>query len=481
MFGPNRAAAALLLAAGFPCAAFAQSQADLDEIRKQIQEVRDAYEKRLQALEQRLKDAEAAAAAAQQAAQQAAAQQAPAAPAPSAAPQSATEAVGPGGQVTSNAFNPALSVVLQGTYGSFSQSPNSYAVTGFAGPGQISPGTRGFSLGESEVALSANIDHLFYGNLLVSFDNEQANVEEAYFQTLSLGHGLTVKGGRFFSGIGYWNAVHPHAWDFTDAALVQRTFLGDNYGDDGVQVTWIAPLPVFVEMGAEAGRGRMLPGSFEDGELATVDRNTNSPSAYTLFAHVGGDVGLSNSYRVGASYLQSSTGSQTFQLADFDSRLGVNTAYNGDVRWYGLDAVWKWAPNGNPVERNLKLVAEWMQLERKGDLASTGPAGALEDGFKLRQSGWYAQGVYQFLPQWRAGVRYDRLDPGSFSGGLNEQNVSLSSYNPWRWSAMADWNPSEFSRLRVQYNYDKSREDLIDHQIFLQYIYSLGVHGAHRF
>jgi hypothetical protein len=472
-------AAALLLAFGLPCSGLAQSQSELDEIRRQIQEIKDAYEKRLQALEQRLKDAESAAAAQQQAAQQ---QQAAApAAAPAAPPTAAPETAAAGGQVTSGAFNPALSVILQGTYGDFSKPPSEYAVTGFQGPGRISPGERGFSLGESEVALSANVDQLFYGSLLIAFANGQANVEEAFFQTLSLGYGLTLKGGRFFSGIGYQNALHSHAWDFADAALVQRTFLGDNYGDDGLQLTWIAPLPVYVELGAEAGRGRTLPGNFDDGELAGVDRNRNGVGAYSFFAHVGDDVGESNSYRVGASYLKSSTGADPYSLADFDARLGTTSAWTGDVRLYGVDAVWKWAPNGNPTERNLKLVAEWMRLERRGDLSSTGSAGTLQDGFKLAQSGWYVQGVYQFLPQWRAGLRYDRLDSGSLDGGLNQQNLALTSYSPWRWSAMADWNPSEFSRLRLQYNYDRSREDLTDHQILLQYIFSLGTHGAHRF
>jgi hypothetical protein len=477
VFMPNRIGAALLLALGFPCTAFAQSQAELDEIRKQIQEVKDAYESRLQALEQRLQEAETAAAAAQQQALQAQ-QSATAGPAPEAAP-SAPEA---GGRVTSNAFNPALSVILQGTYGDFRDSPGDYAVTGFSSPGQISPGTRGFSLNESEINFSANIDQLFYGNVLIAFGDGEVEVEEAFFQTLSLGHGLTLKGGRFFSGIGYQNMLHPHAWDFADSALVQRTFLSNNYGDDGLQLTWIAPLPVYVELGGEVGAGRLLPGSFEeDTELAEVDRDKNGIGAYSLFARLGGDVGVSHSYRVGASYLKSSTGPDEFTLADFDTRLGVTTAFDGDVRVYGLDAVWKWAPDGDATRRNLKLVAEWMQLERKGDLFSDGPAGPQEDDFKLIQSGWYAQAIYQFLPQWRAGLRYDRLDWGSFSAGANEQNLSDSDYNPWRWSAMADWNPSEFSRIRLQYNYDKSQEDVTDHQIFLQYIFSLGAHGAHRF
>jgi hypothetical protein len=46
---------------------------------------------------------------------------------------------------------------------------------------------------------------------------------------------------------------------------------------------------------------------------------------------------------------------------------------------------------------------------------------------------------------------------------------------------MFDYNPSEFSRVRLQFAQDKSRQNAIDNQIVLQYIFSLGAHGAHKF
>ncbi len=447
----------------------AQDNADLEEIRQEIQQLKETYETRIQALEKRLQEAEAAAVEAQTKGR--AAEAAQAQPSPPA-----------GQQARGNAFNPAISLILNGVYGDLEESPSTYAVTGFADPEKINPGERGFSLGESELAISASIDPLFYGSMLLAFEEGEAEVEEAYFQTLALGGGLTLKGGRFFSGIGYGNAQHPHFWDFFDSALSQRSFLGNNYGDDGVQVTWIAPLPVYVELGGEVGAGRSLPGTFEeDTELAEVDRDKNGPGAYALFARLGGDIGPSNSYRVGVSYLDTSTDDGQFALADFDTRTGTENLYTGDARLYGVDLVWKWAPQGNPAQRNLKLVAEWMQLERKGDLTFDVPGVAQVDAFKLRQWGWYVQGVYQFRPTWRVGVRYDQLDQGSSSLGLNAANIPGVDYDPKRWSAMVDWNPSDFSRVRLQYNNDRSRQDITDHQVFLQYIFSLGAHGAHRF
>jgi len=46
---------------------------------------------------------------------------------------------------------------------------------------------------------------------------------------------------------------------------------------------------------------------------------------------------------------------------------------------------------------------------------------------------------------------------------------------------MVDWSGSEFSRIRLQLAQDKSRSDVTDNQAFLQYIMSLGAHGAHKF
>ena len=108
------------------------------------------------------------------------------------------------------------------------------------------------------------------------------------------------------------------------------------------------------------------------------------------------------------------------------------------------------------------------------------PGAALPSGYSSRQSGWYAQAVYQFMPQWRAGYRYDRLDSGSASVDTTLFPI-LAPYNPKKHTAMVDWSPSEFSRVRLQLARDYSRQNEPDNQLFLQYILSLGAHGAHTF
>jgi hypothetical protein len=137
--------------------------------------------------------------------------------------------------------------------------------------------------------------------------------------------------------------------------------------------------------------------------------------------------------------------------------------------------VFKWAPEGNSSQTNLKLQGEYFRRTEDGALNST--------DYSSRQSGWYAQAVYQFMPRWRAGYRYDRLDHGTVSSALTDVQAPLllTDYNPTRNTVMVDWSPTEFSRLRLQLAQDKSRAGVTDNQVLLQYIFSLGAHGAHTF
>src|SRR5260370_18314516 len=98
------------------------------------------------------------------------------------------------------------------------------------------------------------------GTLIVSIASEDSiGVEEGYIQTLSLSYGFTVKAGRFFSSVGYQNQVHAHAWDFTDAPLANKVFLGNQLSDDGIQFKWVAPTDLYWDLGLEVGRGKSFP------------------------------------------------------------------------------------------------------------------------------------------------------------------------------------------------------------------------------
>ena len=460
---------------GLSTAARAASDAELAEVRAQITQMKAAYEAQIKALELRLQGLEAAA-------RQPAPIVAATASAPAGTPGSEpATAQAPGRAAGEGAFNPAISIVLNGTYSNFSQDPDSYALSGFVPANNgLSPGTRGLSLRESELAIAANIDPDFRGKLLLAFDEANAvGVEEAYFETIGLGRGLNLKGGRFFSAIGYQNEIHSHAWDFVDGPLVYRAFLGgENYADDGVQLKWLAPTDSLIELGGEIGRGKDRPGT---------SRNKNGIGAGTLFARVGGDIGDSQSYRIGLSALWTSPRDATYNDVD-PTGADVTNSFSGDTTIAGADFVYKYAPDGNTTRSYVKLQGEYFRRRQSGtltyDIAGIGglPPSNIASSYSSSQSGWYLQGVYQFMPQWRLGLRFDRLDSGSVSvGAANQGNLQVVDYNPSRTSLMLEYNPSEFSRFRLQFAQDKSRQNAIDNQIVLQYIFSLGAHGAHKF
>jgi len=378
----------------------------------------------------------------------------------------------PGGAASSSSFNPALSLILSGTYTNTSQDPNDYRISGFFNSGAIGPGPRSFSLGESELGISANIDPYFYGaaNIAITPDNE-ADVEEAFVQTTALGSGFTVKFGRFFSGIGYMNEQHAHTWDFVDAPLAYQAFLGTQLNDDGLQVRWVAPTPLFLEFGAEVGRGSNFPGS---------ERDKNGNGRGAVFAHLGGDWGVSSSWRAGISYTQASPQDRTEDTTNLAGD-AVTNAFSGKSRLWIADFVWKWAPNGNPARQNFKLQTEYFYRRESGTLTYDVTGLASADAYSSRQSGGYVQAVYQFAPRWRTGLRYDRLDSGTVDLASNAAFLEQANTHPSRVTWMADYNPSEFSRIRLQLASDRAREGKTDNQIFVQYQMSLGAHGAHIF
>jgi hypothetical protein len=382
-----------------------------------------------------------------------------------------------------NALNPAISLILNGIYGNLSQDPANFRINGFVPTGgDVAPPGRGLSLGESELAIASNIDHMFRGTGIfsVSPDN-QIEVEEAYIQTLALSNGFTVKAGRFFSSVGYQNQVHAHAWDFTDAPLANKVFLGNQLSDDGVQLKWVAPTDLYFDVGVEVGRGRNFPAGPADG-----GRDKNGFGSSNFFTTLGGDLGTGTAWQASLSYLDTSPQDRTYNDVD-STGTQVTNSFTGSSKLWALSGILKWAPNFNPTERYFKLQGEYFRRRENGNLVFD-TAAAQTGSYDSTQSGWYLQGVYQFIPMWRVGYRYDRLDAGTTSIGLVDSGALtaadfpvLAKYNPTRQTVMVDWSPSEFSRVRLQAAQDKSRSDATDNQVFLQYIVSLGAHGAHKF
>ena len=440
---------------GISTPVMAQSESEIDLLRAELAQMRKDYEARIAQLEKRLDAAE----------QKAVGQQTPQTTVQTDAWQpELTEAQSTGAAI--NSSNPALGVIFQGQAWSYQHDPDNYEIPGFPLGGEAGPLPEGLALGEIEINISANVDDKFTAWLtapLVYEDGEIAiEVEEAWIETLSMPAGLSLRMGRFYSNIGYLNDKHSHSWDFADQPLVYQAFLGNQYVDDGLQLRWLAPTDLYIELGAEVTRGDRYP---------SAGAGNSGFGSYAFHARTGGDVGFSNSWQAGFSYLQ----------ADADERESGNEdaplLFTGDTDLWMAEFIWKWAPNGNHKQRNFKFQAEYMWRNEDGsyDLPDRGALPYDND-----QTGWYLQAVYQHIPQWRIGIRYDQLSSDNPGIAYTGTPLMPAANDPRRYSVMADWSNSEFSRLRLQYTLDKTGAEN-DNQWGLQYIFSIGAHGAHSF
>ncbi|NOQ68774.1 MAG: hypothetical protein GQ573_01475 [Gammaproteobacteria bacterium] len=379
-------------------------------------------------------------------------------------------------RITGNATNPAISVILDGLYASYKNDPEDYALPGYGLGGEAGLAAAGFSLGHSEIIMSSNIDDKFFGQFtLVIAEHEgevEVELEEAFFETLALGNGFTVRGGRFFSAIGYLNQQHEHVWDFQDAPLVYRGFFGKQYFDDGLRLSFVAPSDLFIELGAEAFSGSKYPAGGEH----------NNIGSWTAFVNFGGDMGLSHSWQAGLSYWAADNIEREYSSHE-DVAVVETPLFEGDSKIIGVNAIYKWAPGGNNLEQNFKLQFEYFSRDEEGDMTLLNSIPLETSSLNSKQDGWYVQGIWQFDRNWRTGIRYDMLDSdnrGSDVGVLDEVGLVTNGHTPKRSSIMTEWLPSAFSRIRLQYNRDESYQ-ITDNQIFLQYTFSIGAHGAHAF
>jgi len=447
---------------------------EIEQLRQQLEQIKLDYNNKLEEMEKRLQEAEQS----QQILTNKVSDKQSASRPQQVPTQSATKR-------GDKNFNPAVSLILDGRYSNFSEDPEDYSLSGFQLMGEAGPGEQGFALGHSELVISANADDKFYGRFTAAFDihegETEVEVEEAFLETLAMPYGLKVRGGRFFSDIGYLNKQHPHQWDFTDAPLIYRGLFGNHLIDDGVQLSWLAPTDLYFELGSELFSGGRYPIAYS---------GDSTVPAYTLFAKLGGDVGISHSWQAGLSLIDAKVDYSTesghghgHEDEHEDDEAHMSPIYSGDSTTWGLDLVWKWAPQGNNKERNLVLQYEYFNRDYDGNLSAEHEGMTETGSYDGSQSGWYAQAVYQFIPQWRLGLRYDSLTSsasGSSSELIEESGFDSEGHDPWRYSMMADWTNSEFSRLRLQYGHDKSSPETNDYWV-LQYILSLGAHGAHRY
>lgn len=331
---------------------------------------------------------------------------------------------------------------------------------------------KGFGLGHTELTLGAVIDPHWAGRLTGAAHSHdgsfEAELEEAFVETNAMPAGLQARGGRFLSQVGYLNERHTHSDDFVERPLLYRAFLGSHYFDDGLRLNWVAPTALYWRTGVEV---------FSGNQLVQEAARKRAVGVVTLSTRVGGDLGLEHSWQAGLSYLRNNLDPLTEAHADHgdDDHAGHDHdhAHAHGASYHGrnlflIDGVWKWAPNGNNRDRLLTVSAEYALVTDINRQADT----------NHRHDAGYIAAVYRFAPAWEAGARWDSLEVREPHGEhfhaarLQEASVSLA------------WKPSHFSVLRLQLTGQRDRggfDAAVDNAVQVQYVMSLGAHGAHPF
>jgi hypothetical protein len=336
----------------------------------------------------------------------------------------------------------------------------------------------GFNLRHLELQFSADVDPYFKGSAIAAIDLESAEMEEAVIETTCLPWGLKLKGGKFFSDFGYINAQHSHQWDFTDQPLIQKLTLGEHgLNDKGLQLSWLAPTPFYLLAGVEAFQGE----------------NEN------LFAYHGEEpLPTHDGPRTGVGWLKAGPnlpGNHALQFGTFaasgkhqeehdgDEDGTADHWLDGDSSFWGGDVVYKYNAPKPHGQGDIILQAEYVSRRKDLDLVGHDLAPQLVGNSRVdEQDGYYAQAVYGFLPRWRAGVRWDQVGLTNESELPNGTTESFGASH--RAGVMLDFTPSEFSRIRLQtnqgsYETAEGREDVTE--VYVQWMVSLGAHGAHKF
>ncbi len=338
----------------------------------------------------------------------------------------------------------------------------------------------GFTAASEELVFSGIVDPYFRGdaNIVYFIDEEgesRVELEEAYLTTLSLPFGLQARAGQFFNAFGRQNRQHPHSWNFADQPVV----LTRMFGPDGLR-------------GAGAEISYAIPTSSFYSEILFSIQNAFGETATSFLNEAGENfasrtLGEAN-FRSMSDLLYLLRWQNAFDLSEettlvtgISSLLGPNSSAldtsvsTGEIlqtQIHGIDLYLKWKPldakQGFPF---VSLQTEWLQRQYEAGLDSV--QGLPEEN--LRDWGQYTQLVYGFQRGWTAGMRYE------YARGEQGDGDSLRGWRT-RISPALTYFPSEFSKIRLQYNYD--RAEFLDeraHSVILQFEVSIGVHGAHKF
>ena len=327
----------------------------------------------------------------------------------------------------------------------------------------LAVGTRdqGLQLGHSDLSLSGPLGKNFQAQMTATFETEggqlQKTIEEAWLETKALPYGLQARVGRFASQIGYLNQQHPHADDFVERPLLYRAFFGGHWNDDGLRLNWTAPTDMYLMLGMEGFRGKRYVGEV-----------VNTPGTLGMtswVAKLGDDLSRSQSWQLGLSHIRNEREALVEEHVEGEAHAHAHGAqFTGGKTWM-MDATWKWAPNGNNRDQQVRLTFETARVYAH----NTDVSGDMHRAHALALA-------WRLNPNWELGARTDwlRVNAPDDESRLREHALMLA------------WKPSHMQTLRLQYSTQRGATgdaflDASKRSVQLQYVLAFGAHGAHSF
>jgi len=342
--------------------------------------------------------------------------------------------------------------------------------------GDHDPQVRGFTIPNVELALDGAVDPYFKGfsNIVYKLDKKAETgleLEEAYVLTTSLPGNLQIKGGQFFTEFGRQNTQHPHSWSFVDQPLVlNRMFGPDGLRSQGARVSWLVPTSWYTEaMVSVLNSAGGTAFSFRSDESAEIhggvpdEREVARLQDFLLVPRIATSIDL--------------TDTQTLLLGA-SAAFGPNSSGpRARTRIYGADVYWKWksatAAQGFPFV-SMQTEFLYRRYDAAERISADDPALTLS-AETLSDRGFYSQVLWGIKPRYVAGLR------GEFASGNEAVFDSDLRADRFRLSPNLTWYPTEFSKLRLQYNYDHRQGIGRDHSVWMQFEFLLGAHAAHKF
>jgi len=343
---------------------------------------------------------------------------------------------------------------------------------------------RGWNFNYGELSLYSVVDPYFDLFAVIDLAPEGAGIEEAYFTTRRLPYGFQVKAGKFLASFGRVNEQHEHYWDFANRPLIASAIFGDDgLNEIGAQVTWVPPTSFYLTFGAEVLNGAneqsFGTSGISDPSGAVLVAPVQGPNLYIGFVRSSFDLGDASVLYGISNAIGTTRTDQGFSVPFVTGEaVDANTdVIGGDLTVkYSLDAI-----------RYLSFQGEYMYRVLNGKEYTHDSSNTIfSQSLDKHNSGMYAQVVAKVDKLWRMGLRLDLLMQNDVSSGGLDQHMPA---NLPRYSAMIEYSPTEFSRLRLQFDKDMTRyvqssagwSPQSYTQVVLQANLTIGAHGAHAF